>query len=214
MNCVCMPIVIGLCGRSGAGKSYVSKLFASEGIPSVDTDAVYREMTSSPSDGKLSDCMKELVAEFGDGILSEDMSLNRRALADAVFSDNGKAMLSKLNEITHRHILSETDKRLAVFCEEGYTAAIVDAPLLFESGYDKKCDYIMVATAPEDVLVERIISRDGVEREHAEKRLKAQLSESEIVSRADFVINTNVDRDVLLLRVREIIGEITSRMKG
>ncbi|MBR6807105.1 MAG: dephospho-CoA kinase [Clostridia bacterium] len=208
------PVIIGLCGRSGSGKSFVSKLFSAEGIPSVDTDAVYREMTAAPVCGELSECMAELTGEFGTVILCEDMSLNRRALADIVFSEDGKDRLKKLNGITHRHILRETDRRISELGECGFWAVIVDAPLLFESGYHEKCDYIVAATAPDDVLIGRITRRDVIDVDAAARRLKVQLSDSELRSRADFVIDTDTDEETLRLRVREISGKIMSQVKG
>ena len=214
MSQVESPVIIGLCGRSGAGKSFVSQLFEAEGTPSVDTDAIYREMTSSPENGKLSDCMTELVAEFGSSILCEDLSLNRRALADLVFSESGKDRLKKLNEITHYHILCEVDRRIRELGKQGFTSVIVDAPLLFESGYHKKCNFIVAATAPADVLLSRIIKRDGIDRDAALRRLNAQLSESELRDRADFVIDTDTDEASLRIVVRNIIDAVTDRVKG
>ena len=208
------PLIIGLCGRSGAGKSYVSKIFAEEGIPSVDTDAVYREMTAAPMNGVLSDCMAELTNEFGNCILCEDQSLDRRVLADIVFADNAADKLKRLNEITHRHILTETDRRISEFGKLCFPAVIVDAPLLFESGYDKKCDFIIAATAPDSVLSARIMKRDGIDFDSAMRRLKVQLSDSEVRSRADFVIETDTDTESLRRCVREIVNEITDRTKG
>ena len=214
MNHAEFPLIIGLCGRSGAGKSFVSRLFGCEGVPYVDTDAVYREMTAPAKDGVLSDCMKELAEEFGDGILKDDLSLNRPALAEIVFADGAKDRLARLNEITHKHILAETDRKIECYAEEGRFAVIVDAPLLFESGYNEKCDYIVAASAPEDILVSRIMSRDGIDRDGALRRLKTQLSDEALRERADFVIETNENSEILRLRVKEILSQMAQRLKG
>lgn len=207
------PFVIGLCGRSGAGKSFVSRLFGRLDIPSVDTDAVYREMTSAPADGKLSDCMRELVSEFGEGILADDKSLDRRALAAVVFGDGGKEKLGRLNEITHKYILGETEKRIERFAEDGAWAVIVDAPLLFESGFDKKCDYIVAASAPENVLLKRIVARDSINTEAAMRRLAAQIADGDVRRRADFVIETDATEEKLKKRVARVISAIREDLK-
>ena len=213
MSDVKSPFVIGLCGRSGSGKSFVSRLFELEGVPSVDTDAVYREMTSACKDGELSDCMKELVAAFGCDIVNEDGSLNRPALANIVFADGAGGKLAKLNEITHKHILAETDKRISLYGKEGRRAVIVDAPLLFESGYDKKCDFIVAASAPEELLVKRITERDGLDLNGALRRLKVQIKDEELRGRADFVIETDTDAEKLQLRIKDILDQMSVKIE-
>ena len=78
---------IGLCGRSGSGKGYVSAVFAALGVPAIDTDAVYRDMTA-PADVP-SRCMRELGEAFGEDVMHTDHSLNRRFMADLVFAPGG-----------------------------------------------------------------------------------------------------------------------------
>lgn len=202
------PCVIGLCGRSGSGKSFVSRLFEGFGIPSIDTDKVYREMTGTPTGGVLSPCMKELVREFGETVLAEDLSLNRRALADIVFARDGEEKLHALNRITHRYILGEAERRIEEYGKCGRWAVIVDAPLLFESGFDKKCDFIIAATAPEETLVERIVARDRIDVPAAMRRLAVQLSDSDVKRHADCVIDTDTSETSLRLRVAEVLKRI------
>lgn len=207
-NNICL---IGLCGRSGSGKSFVARMLSKLGIPVVDTDAVYREMTASPSDGRLSECMQDLVREFGERILTPDLSLDRKALADIVFAPDGGEKRARLNAITHKYILGETDRRIAEHSRNGAWAAAVDAPLLFESGYDKRCDHIVAASAPEETLIKRIVSRDGLTEEGARRRLAVQLSEEEIRRRAHFIIETDVDAELLLCRVAEVTEQIRKK---
>ncbi len=202
------PCVIGLCGRSGSGKSFVSRLFEGFGIPSIDTDKVYREMTGTPTGRVLSPCMKELVREFGEIILDEDKSLNRRALADIVFARDGEEKLRALNRITHRYILGEAERRVEKYGKDGRWAVIVDAPLLFESGFDKKCDVIIAATAPEETLVERIVARDRIDVPAAMRRLAVQISAEDVKSRADYVIDTDTSEAALKLKIADVIDRI------
>lgn len=192
-------MLVGLCGRSGSGKGYVSALFLKEGIPSVDTDAVYREMTSASD--TLSECMIELVDRFGEGILSEDNSLNRAALREMVFGDDRTALLD-LNSISHKHILKKTEEIADGYFRKGYNIVLVDAPVLYESGFDKKCECVVCVVAPEEVVISRIMSRDGITREAAEKRLKTQISADVLISKADFVIMNDCEKDELIRRVR------------
>lgn len=207
-NC---PVVIGLCGRSGSGKGFLSSLFAEAGVPSIDTDKVYRELTGTPAGGKLTSCMKELVSEFGERILNRDASLDRQTLANIVFAPGGSDRLKRLNEIAHRHILAETDRRIAFLGDLGYDMVIVDAPVLFESGYDKKCDFIVAAVAPDEVVLKRIMDRDGIDEKAALRRLGVQMPNSEFRRRADHVIETDTDEDTLRMRVAETVEMVRVR---
>ena len=178
--------IIGLCGGSGSGKGIVSSLFVKAGIPVIDSDAVYHELTT-----RSGDCLSALCNEFGDGILSNGV-LNRKALADIVFSSGDAAAKRKrLNEISHGYILSEIERRLLSFEKEGVKIAVVDAPLLFESGLDKKCDVTVAVISDEDTRISRIMSRDKLSVEEAKRRISAQISNSELIERSDFQIYNN-----------------------
>ena len=209
-----MPMLVGLCGRSGSGKGYVSEKFAEGGIPAIDTDAVYRTMTS-PSD-KLSPCMTELVKKFGSGIAKEDNSLDRAAMREIVFGDgeSAKNALAELNRITHKHILAETKRIAREMCRDGNDIVLIDAPVLYESGFDKYCEAVIAVTAPEETVVRRIMRRDGVTKEAALARLKTQKPVAELTERADYVIVNDGDDeqmekaiDKCAMSLREICAE-------
>ena len=196
--------IIGLTGGSGSGKGVISEIFATLDIPTIDTDAVYHEMTETDSP-----CLKALVDEFGEGILSESGTLNRTALAELVFS--GKEAVAKrvrLNEITHKFILDETRSRLSKYKAIGYRFAVVDAPVLFESGFDKECDFIICVTADRELRIERITLRDRISKEKAEMRINSQIPEDVIASRCDYVINNNGDLESLRIAVHNAVREI------
>ena len=185
-------MLIGLCGRSGSGKGYVSRLFERYGIPSIDTDAVYKGLTS-PSD-TLSPCMIELTERFGAETALPDNSLNRAYIREIVFAED-KTSLSDLNRITHKFILTETLAKVQEYSENGFPIVIIDAPLLFESNFSEICDFIVCVTAPEDISIRRIIERDGITHEAAIKRLNAQMTSEELENRCDAVIfNDDTDR--------------------
>lgn len=195
-------MLVGLCGRSGSGKGYIGKMFAEYGIPSVDTDAVYRGMTSHvPDKTKLSPCMVELVERFGEQILADDFSLNRPVMRNLVFSGDADA-LADLNRITHRHILAETQSAAEQLYRDGFNIVLIDAPVLYESGFDKMCECVVCVTAPEEVIVSRIIKRDGLSKADARKRLASQKTREELEGHADFVISNDDERPVLYERVK------------
>lgn len=194
-------IIIGLCGGSGAGKGTVSGLFLKHGIPSIDADAVYRELTSRGS--KL---LHTLSNEFGAEILSENGELDRKKLSSIVFSSPEKRRV--LNSITHAEILRETDKRMIEYQKNGAPAVIFDAPLLFESGFDKRCDVIIAVTAPLEIRIERLTERDGISAEMASKRISSQLSDDYLIERSTFVITNDGDISNLQEQTDKIVNKI------
>ena len=126
---------IGLCGQSGAGKGYIAALFAEKGVPSIDTDRIYRDLTGPAS--PKSPCMEALCAAFGPDTANEDGSLNRTYLRSVVFGAENRERLHLLNRITHRFILAETEMRADKLTRDGAEFVLIDAPLLYESGFDK-----------------------------------------------------------------------------
>ncbi|MBQ4066436.1 MAG: dephospho-CoA kinase [Clostridia bacterium] len=169
-------LVIGLCGRSGSGKGYVSAVFEKHGIPAVDTDRVYRDILAD----KSSECLSELIAEYGGGILDRDGRLERRSLAGIVFGDKSGEKLKRLNDITHKYILEKTKDLIDKARESKKRAIIIDAPVLFESGFDKLCDLTVCVTAPDSICIKRICERDGRTESEAAKRLSSQKSADEL----------------------------------
>lgn len=197
--------VIGLCGGSGSGKGAVSSIFADCGIPYIDTDRVYREMTAGDSD-----CLRELSAAFGDGIIAADGSLDRRRLSELVFlGDDASARRARLNSIAHKHILAETRRRIRSCFDAGAGAVVVDAPLLFESGFDRECDLIVAVIADKEVRIERIVQRDGIDRSAAVARISTQLPDEELVKRADAVVENNGDLSALRASVVRLCSELS-----
>ena len=182
--------VIGLCGGSGSGKGTASSIFMELGIPSIDTDAIYREMTRGDSS-----CMQALVEAFGQGVVNDRGGLDRVRLGEIVFADSDKLKL--LNTITHRFILDETRRRIKLFADLGYSAVLVDAPVLFESGFDSECDEIICVIADNGVRADRIMYRDGISREKAYARINSQMSNEELVSCCNYVIHNDSDVESL-----------------
>lgn len=197
--------IIGICGRSGSGKGYVSRTFSLFGIPSVDTDAVYRDIISG---GARTECVGELVSVFGSGIIDDEGNLVRRRLANIVFAEGAADKLRMLNEITHKYILAETLRLCSEYKKMGKKAVIIDAPVLFESGFDYYCDIKLCVTAPEELLVERICQRDGIPVFEAERRLESQMSSERLRELCHGEIVNDGKMDVI-----EQIREITERFQ-
>ena len=198
--------IIGLTGQSGAGKSTAADILREADIPVLDADEVYRSLTVPGSP-----LLSELRTAFGDEILSSDGGLDRKALAARVFADPEER--GKLNEIAHRAVIEKMDDLLLKLGKAGIPLAAVDAPQLFEAGFDRRCDCIIAVTAPENELLARITARDGITREAAKARLSAQYDEAFFRTHCTYVIENNGTRAALQARIREILSSIREEEK-
>lgn len=194
--------LIGLCGRSGSGKSECGKIIESMGIAVIDCDAVYHALLE-----KSEPLKNELTGFFGMEILNNEGEIDRRALGRVVFADD--KLLSKLNEITHKHILQnvlERAERLAPESRGGLV--VVQAPLLFESSFDKQCYKIVGVIAPEEKSVERLNRRDNLTAEQAKTRLSKQLDNDFLKKRCDYIIYNDSDLAALQANTKSVFEKI------
>lgn len=189
--------LIGLTGQSGAGKTTVSKVFQENGYEILNADLIARNLQEN---GAVIDI---LAQEFGQQVITDEGKLNRKILANIVFSD--KKELEKLNNImfplvTHQVIqLSEKSNKNKI---------LLDAPQLFESGVNKMCYFTLAVTAPRETLITRIMNRDNITEEMANKRLSKQHSEEFFKENADFIINNNGSENELKKFTQHIVNSI------
>ena len=195
-------MIIGLTGGIGAGKSAVADFFSRKGATIIDTDRIAREVVAPPSP-----VLDALAAEFGSGILRSDGTLDRTALAAAVFGDRDRE--SRLNEITHPAIRERTLAAMRALPASEMVVVVV--PLLLQSGFDSYCDQVVSVVAPRAQRVERAMRRDGMSSGQVEKRMAAQLSDEEYEKRADIVVRNDGDMDALERAVDEAWSELERR---
>jgi dephospho-CoA kinase len=172
-----------LTGGIATGKSYVRARVAGHGIPTLDADALARDAVAPGSTG-----LTEVVARFGASVLAADGSLNRRALGTLVFGD--AAARADLEAIIHPRVREATGTWLDRLAIRGETLAIVDIPLLFETGRDRDFDRVIVTSCPRSQQVARVVERDGLTAAQADTRIDAQMPTDQKVQKADFVIDT------------------------
>ncbi|MBR6681627.1 MAG: dephospho-CoA kinase [Clostridia bacterium] len=197
-------LVIGLTGGTGSGKGCVGKRFLSHGIYTIDTDAVSREVCQ-----KGSACLCELVGAFGENILNCDGSLNRKKLAEIAFSDADNHRM--LNDITHKHILGRVREWLCERKTQGDFAAIVDAPLLYESSFDQECDIVIAVTAPKETRIDRLRQRDGITDAEIFARMSKQKDDEFYTKNADYVVINDSSVRSLQKQVDSIYSAILQR---
>lgn len=198
--------IIGLTGPSGSGKGELCAILEKFGIFSIDTDRVYHQLLAPPSA-----CLDELSAHFGSQILNSDGSLDRAALAKKVFAPGAGSELEVLNRITHKYVLGKAREIISEFSQQGCSAVIVDAPALYESGFDKECDFCVAVIADKETRVERIMARDGISRDAAEKRINAQKPDSFYTEHARIVIYNNSNTSELQKQALEILRVLEAK---
>lgn len=204
--------VIGLTGSTGSGKSYAAELLAKAGIPSVDCDAVCHLVYKSGEE-----CNAELCSFFGDGIKAENGDIDRVKLRETAFSTPEN--YAALNEIAHRHIKKKVLSLVEGYRNEGKAAVLIDAPLLFESGFDSFCDLVVSVIADRETQIRRVCKRDGITPDVAVQRLEKQKSNYFYVSGADAVIDNsdanadNVKGEIIALGEKLINENFNPRRK-
>lgn len=198
--------VIGLTGPTGAGKSIVGDVFAEHGFPVVDTDRVARQVTQTDPD-----CLKELQDAFGEDVVQNGV-LNRRELARRAFSTPGGG--ERLNRITHPRILKRADEIIAAAFSHGAPLALLDAPLLYESGADQTCQRVIAVVAPAQIRIGRIMRRDGISLEAAQLRLSAQKDDGFYTERADYVLVNDGTQEQLRQKAARVMARIRQEQEG
>lgn len=177
-----MSKILGLTGGIACGKSTISAYLKEFGLPVIDADECSRAVVEKGSIG-----LEKLTEIFGNKILENDGTLNRKALGRIVFSDSEQ--LSLLNSVMEPLIREEISRRLNQ--ENNADLVVLDAPLLIEQHYDKICDFIMTIDVPKEIQLERLIERDNLSEDEAKSRIESQLSSRERNGFADVVIDSS-----------------------
>ena len=195
-------LLLGLTGGIGSGKSTVSAEFARRGAIVIDADLVVREL-QSPGGAVLA----AMVEHFGDGILAEDGTLNRQAVADIVFND--PEQLKALNAIVHPKVGEEIDGRIDAQRETD-NVVILDVPLLVESKAYETEGIIVVDTDPE-IAVQRLVEFRGFNADDARARMKLQATREERRAGAAFIVPNDGSQEDLMGHIDECWTWIQSK---
>ena len=189
---------IGITGGIGSGKTTVAKIFEVLGVPVYYADDAAKRLMNE--DGPL---QQNIIDHFGAAVF-ENKQLNRSLLASMVFNNPEK--LALLNSIVHPVTIDDAEKwmkQLATAGEEEIPYAVKEAALIFESGAQKKLDYVIGVHAPYKLRLQRAMQRDGLSKEEIEVRMNRQMDETKKMNLCNFII-TNDEEQLLIPQVVEL----------
>jgi dephospho-CoA kinase len=189
-------IILGLTGSIGMGKSTTARLFAEAGVPVYDADATVHKLYEG-------EAAPFIEAAFPGTTVNG--KVDRARLSARVVHD--PAAMQQLEQIVHPMLGASRQKFLRDAEQSGAPVAVVDVPLLYETGGEKRVDAVVVVTTPPEIQRQRILARDNMTGEKLDAILARQLPDAEKRKRADFVVDTSHGLDPVRARIRDILIE-------
>jgi len=191
--------ILGLTGSLGMGKSTTAAMFAEEGVPVHDADAAVHELYEG-------EAVKAIEAAFpgttAGGKVDRD-KLGQRVLGDA-------AAMKKLEQIVHPLVRQAEQRFLAEAERSGAAVAVLDIPLLFETGAQTRCDAVAVVSAPAELQRARAFERPGMTEAKFQAILAKQIPDADKRARADFVVDTGQGFEHARAQVRDILKQVAT----
>jgi dephospho-CoA kinase len=200
-------LVVGLTGGIASGKTTVSRMVAEAGVPVICADELAREAVEPGSPA-----LEEIRREFGPDVIDSSGRLDRTRMAEVVFQDPAKRAV--LESIIHPRVAQAQKNILEDLKRSGHALAVVDVPLLYEKGWDKYCDVVLVAYVPPGLQERRLMQRDNMSREEARSRLAAQMPIAEKKKRADLVVDNTGTIAETRQQMAAILKELEARASG
>lgn len=186
------PLLVGLTGGIGSGKTTVAKVFKTLGVPIFNSDVVAKNIINNNKD-----VVTAIKAEFGN--IYKNEILDNSKMANIVFND--KSALKKLNSIIHPKVAVQFKNWIEEYQNE--PIIIKEAAILIESEAYKTMDEIILVTAPEDIRIKRVIKRDNSSQEKVQRRIFAQLSDEAKKEYANYIIN-NDDKELVIPQILKV----------
>ena len=199
------PLLVGLTGSIGMGKTETAGMFARLGIPVYDADAAVHQLYASG--GEAVAAIEKAFPECVDS-----GQVNRACLSTKVRTD--KAALARLEAIVHPLVAREQEAFIARAAANGAEIVLLDIPLLFETGADTRLEAVVVVTAPCDVQRARVLARPGMTEKLFEQILARQLPDVDKQERAHFIVETDKGMDHAFEQVKRIVSELHARQRG
>jgi len=194
--------ILGLTGSLGMGKSATAKMFAEAGVPVHDADASVHKLYDGAAVAPIEAAFPGTTANGK----VDRIKLGRRVLGD-------QAALKKLEAIVHPLVREDEKAFLARAKRDGASMVVLDIPLLFETGGEKRCDAVVVVSAPAEKQRTRVFERPGMSAEKFEAILAKQMPDAEKRARADFIVDTSQGFDHARAQVRDILKSVAKMPK-
>jgi dephospho-CoA kinase len=189
--------ILGLTGSLGMGKSTTAAMFAGEGVPVHDADAAVHELYER-------EAVKAIEAAFPGTTVGG--KVDRDKLGQSALGDD--AAMKKLEQIVHPLVRQAEQRFLADAERSGAPVAVLDIPLLFETGAQARCDAVAVVSAPADVQRARAFERPGMTEQKFQAILAKQMPDADKRVRADFVVDTGQGFEHARAQVRDILRQV------
>lgn len=193
-------IVLGLTGSIGMGKSTTAEMFRDFGVPVQEADAVVHQLYACGGAGS------KVIATLAPEAIREDGSVNRDSLRDLVQGDPD--LLAQIEAAVHPLVGKEREIFLAKARESGAALAVLDIPLLYETGADSVVDVVAVVSAPESIQRERVLAREGMTADTLAMILARQMPDAEKRARADYVVDSGQGFEVARRQVAAIVESV------
>ncbi|MDO8879126.1 MAG: dephospho-CoA kinase [Pseudolabrys sp.] len=194
--------ILGLTGSIGMGKSATAKMFAEAGVPVHDADAVVHRLY----EGEATPLIEAAFPGTTSGGKVDRNTLGQRVLGD-------KDALARLEAIVHPLVTQARERFLAEAERSGASVALLDVPLLFETGGDRRCDAVVVVSAPAELQRARVFERPDMTDGKFDAILAKQMPDAEKRARADFVVDTSQGFDAARAQVHEILRAVATMPK-
>jgi dephospho-CoA kinase len=189
--------ILGLTGSVGMGKSATAKMFAEEGVPVHDADAAVHALYEG-------EAVKPIEAAFPG--TTADGKVDRLKLGERVIGHADE--IRRLERIVHPLVAAVRDEFLAEAGRRGAKVAVLDIPLLYETGGESLCDAVVVVSAPAQIQRERVLARPGMTEAKFAALLAKQMPDVDKRARADFVVDTSKGFDAARAQVRDILAQV------
>jgi dephospho-CoA kinase len=200
-------LLVGLTGGIATGKSMVSEMLRGLGAEIIDADRLAREVVEPGQPA-----FKQIVAEFGAGIVGADGALDRKKLGAIVFADPERR--KRLEALTHPAIRARFQARLDELAAQGFEGLVFfDAPVMIESGNYKHMDRMVVVVTDEATQMARLRARDGTDDAEGRRKIASQMPLAEKAKLADHVIDNSGDREATAAQVRQVVAALTADLR-
>ena len=193
-------IKLAITGNIAAGKTLIESLLHELGVITIDTDEIVHELLSSDKE-----VINKVNNLFDNEVKDNEGKINRKKVGDIVFND--KTKLEKLEKILHPEVKKVVNK----FFQENEKEKIlaVAVPQLYETGWEVYFDYVLLVIADDKIRKERLLLRNNLSEDAAQKRLAAQIPQEEKIKKADFVINNSEDIENTRLQLKKVLVRLT-----